>query len=133
LKDLQNAHENSKHCKSWKLIDEISNRKAKVKGQVEGDTQKDRLDSWYSHFEKLLGEDPEETNVEVTIVPVLKAQKMNINPFSHAELLDTKKTLTSGKSSGPDGIPPEIFKYCDLDDFVLYFCNKALMEGLKPT
>ena len=58
---------------------------------------------------------------------------MNINPFSHAELLDTKKSLTSGKSSGPDGIPPEIFKYCDLDDFVLYFCNKALMEGLKPT
>ena len=42
LKDLQNAHENSKHCKSWKLIDEISNRKAKVKGQVEGDTEKDR-------------------------------------------------------------------------------------------
>ncbi|KAJ8383589.1 hypothetical protein AAFF_G00216620 [Aldrovandia affinis] len=36
------------------------------------------------------------------------------------------------KSAGPDGIPPEVPKNCDLDDIILEICNQALMENIKP-
>ena len=35
------------------------------------------------------------------------------------------------KACGPDGIPPEVFKYCDLDDIMLEFANN-LLNGHKP-
>ncbi|XP_072046990.1 uncharacterized protein [Amphiura filiformis] len=43
-----------------------------------------------------------------------------------------KKDISEGKSTGEDGIPPEVLKRCNLDDIVLNFCNEALMNGKKP-
>ena len=34
--------------------------------------------------------------------------------------------IKTGKAAGPDGIPPEALKYCDLDEIVLQFANKLL-------
>ena len=39
----------------------------------------------------------------------------------------------TGSNVGPDGIPPEVFKCCDFDDMIcLNFCNKVLMQCVKP-
>ncbi|KAJ4937844.1 hypothetical protein JOQ06_002474 [Pogonophryne albipinna] len=53
-------------------------------------------------------------------------------PFTASELARTKSTVREGKSAGPDGIPPEVLKYCDLDDLILDFCNLALLHNMQP-
>ncbi|KAJ4947922.1 hypothetical protein JOQ06_009951, partial [Pogonophryne albipinna] len=53
-------------------------------------------------------------------------------PFTASELARAKSTVREGKSAGPDGIPPEVFKYCDLDDLILDFCNLALLHNMQP-
>ena len=53
-------------------------------------------------------------------------------PFTLDEFKRVKTSLKLGKSAGPDGIPPEVFKCCDFDDICLNFCNKVLMQSDKP-
>ncbi|KAJ4927630.1 hypothetical protein JOQ06_015437 [Pogonophryne albipinna] len=53
-------------------------------------------------------------------------------PFTASELARAKSTVREGKSAGPDGIPPEVLKYCDLDDLILDFCNLALLHNMQP-
>ena len=43
-----------------------------------------------------------------------------------------KRQLEEGKQSGPDHIPPEVKKRCDLDDIILHFANKLLNDNEKP-
>ena len=40
--------------------------------------------------------------------------------------------LKSGKSAGPDGIPPDVYKRCDLKEAILEFCNAALTGKGRP-
>ena len=42
-KELEMAHANSKHGQSWRLINDITGRKASAKGQLKGNTQKERV------------------------------------------------------------------------------------------
>lgn len=35
LQELESAHRNAKHCKSWQMINDISNRKKRTRGRVE--------------------------------------------------------------------------------------------------
>ena len=42
-----------------------------------------------------------------------------------------KEVIKEGKSCGVDEIRPEIFKLCNIDDIILYFCNKALLDKMK--
>ena len=53
-------------------------------------------------------------------------------PFTIDDLASAKSSLRSRKRTGPDKIPPEVLKACDLDDIVLEFCNQALMNSNKP-
>ena len=36
------------------------------------------------------------------------------------------------KSAGPDDIPPEVIKRCDIDDIILAFSNALIERGKKP-
>ena len=47
-----------KHSLSWKLINDVTGRKTIAQGQLEGDTQAERVRNWYSHFYNLLGKPP---------------------------------------------------------------------------
>ena len=48
------------------------------------------------------------------------------------EYLNVKKEIKTGKVSGPDGIPSEVLKFCDLDDTVLFFANEIMTKQQKP-
>ena len=53
--------------------------------------------------------------------------------FAMQELKKVKCSLKQGKSAGPDGSPPEVFKNCDFDDFLLSICNRSLTSGEIPS
>ena len=55
IKQVENAHINCQHKAAWDLINEVSGRKTAKKGQIKGETQAERLDTWYTHFKQLLG------------------------------------------------------------------------------
>ena len=52
-------------------------------------------------------------------------------PFTREEYTKVKNELKNGKACGSNGISPEVFKYCDLDDLMLEFANN-LLNGHKP-
>ena len=43
-----------------------------------------------------------------------------------------KEVIKEGKSCGVDEIRSEVLKRCNIDDIILYFCNKALLDKMKP-
>ena len=133
IKEVETAHANSKHGQSWRLINDITGRKAFAQGQLKGETQKDRVTNWYNHFKNLLGSPPDISDEDEEIAPILEGLNIKVGPFSDEEYEKAKKSLVEGKASGEDGIWPEVLKRCDLDDIVLDFCNNALLEGKKPS
>ena len=132
IKKVENAHSNCKHGLSWKIINEITGRKATVRGQLKGDTQQDRVRNWYDHFKNLLGSPPDIESEDEEIAPILEDLNIKVGPFDQEEYQKAKTALVEGKSCGEDGIPPEVLKRCDLDDIILDFCNQTLLYGKKP-
>jgi len=49
-----------------------------------------------------------------------------------AEYTKAKSKITLGKASGPDNIPPEVIKNCDLGRIILDFANRLLTNREKP-
>jgi len=98
---------------------------------IKGRTQDERLKSWHTHFQQLLGNPPnigDEVDEVSQIIPPLN---MKLGAFDKEEYEKAKKAIKEGKSCGADEIRPEVLKRCDLDDIVLEFCNRALL-GQKP-
>ena len=132
IREVEEANEKSRHGKSWKLINELTGRKKAKTGIIKGATAKERLDKWYSHFQGLLGKEPEvEGELDENIPPILHSLGISDSPFTHEEYKELKKSLIEGKQYGPDKIPPEVWKLCDLDDIMLSYANKLLL-GEKP-
>ena len=59
IKKVENANIICKHGLSWRLINEINGRKIYVRGQLKGETNKDRVRNWYDHCKNLLGSPPD--------------------------------------------------------------------------
>ena len=129
---VEAAHVNSKHGLSWQIINEITGRRASQKGQIAGNTQTERIQSWYSHFQNLLGSPPIIENEDEEIPAIYTDLGIEDGPFTLGEYAKVKNTLTEGKSCGEDCITPEVLKKCNLDDIVLDFCNQALMGQGTP-
>ena len=53
-------------------------------------------------------------------------------PFIMDEYQEVKSTLQTGKQAGEDGFYPEMLKYCDLDETMLRYANRLLIDNLKP-
>ncbi|XP_078661569.1 uncharacterized protein LOC144905694 [Branchiostoma floridae x Branchiostoma belcheri] len=133
IREVEKAHLNCKHGQSWKLINDITDRKATRKGQLEGNTQEERIENWYNHFKTLLGSPPNITDEDEEIPTVFEELDIKVGPFEQGEYEKAKKSLVEGKASGEDGIPPEVLKRCGgLDRIILDFCNRVLTRGEKP-
>ena len=53
-------------------------------------------------------------------------------PFDIDELKTAKCRIAEGKAAGPDEIPPEVYKRCDLDNIILDYANNLVMNNHKP-
>ena len=42
------------------------------------------------------------------------------------------KNIKTGKAASPDGIPPEVLKYCDLKETILQYAYKLPMNLDRP-
>ena len=133
ISKVENADHRAQHALSWKLINEITGRKSTKKGIIKGSSKEDRVKKWYEHFSQLLGKEPDVpvNDVDEEIPTVLHNINIKTGPFTMEEYKVVKKSLKSGQS-GEDGIPPEVLKYCDLDDTILEYANKLLQNGEKP-
>ena len=86
-----------------------------------------------THFKNLLGSTPCAEDSDEDIPPVYSDLNIYDGPFSAEEYTKVKSALKTGKSAGPDNIPPEVYRGCGLDDIILYICNQALMRNDKPS
>jgi hypothetical protein len=129
---IQAAHGDGRYSEAWKVVNEMTERKKAKEGQVAGASPEERVATWFTHFKNLLGTVPSEENSEGDISPVYSNLDINDGPFTREEYAKVKSSLKSGKSAGPDNIPPEVYKSCELDDIILSICNLALMKNEKP-
>ena len=133
VKCIESAHGERRYSESWKVINEMTGRKKAKKGQVAGASAEERVDTWFTHFSNLLGNAPDIEDADEDIPDILTNLDINDGPFTAAELAKVKATLQQGKSAGPDGIPPEVFKNCEIDIIILKICNLALINNEVPS
>ena len=131
---VERAHQSSQYGEAWRIVNQISGRKKSAIGRISGTCPKERIDKWYNHFKNLLGTPPVSVDVDQDpdIPEVLSDLSIEDGPFSEEEYTRVKNAIKLGKSAGPDNIPPEVLKCCDLDDIILSFCNRALLGEGKP-
>ena len=134
IQQVEDAHSNAKHRLSWKLVNQISGRKNARKGMLKGKSKTDKLQKWYQHFSNLLGKvTPPVNNIEQqNFQPILKDLQINDAEFTLEDVEEAKKSLKCGKAAGPDGIPSDSLKLCNLDDIILKFSNELLLNQQKP-
>ena len=108
---LTDEHISKKHHLAWKAINEISGKNSGSSVRIKGGSSKKRLESWLSHFQKLLGKNAKvpDSNT-LPSVPVSDTLDINTSPFTTSELKATTKQLKGSKVFGPDNIPAIIWK-----------------------
>ena len=130
---VEHANRQSKMKESWRLINRITNRKSTKQGMIKGASKEERVNKWYEHFSNLLGKEIEPDASEMfQVTPIFKDLDIDDGDFTLDEVCRAKRMLRNGKHPGPDNIPPEVLKKCDLDDIILDFANKLMNENLKP-
>ena len=101
-------------------------------GKIKGNSPRDRIQSWYTHFSGLLGKESSQDGQDTDLPQVFELLPIDDGPFTKDEYELVKQRLKTGKAAGSDDIPAEVFKYCDLDDIVLEFANDLLLLQTKP-
>ena len=119
IKQIENADINRKFLLSWELINEITGRKTTQKGMIKGKNQKERLQTWYKHFQDLLGKPPNIKDENETIIQVIQHLQIKCGAFEMYEYKLAKYVIKEGKSCGVDEIRPEVLKRCNIDDIIL--------------
>ena len=130
ISKVEKADARAQQAESWKLINQISGRKASKKGIIKGHSSKERVDSWHKHFSELLGKEPNihDMNDSEEIQMIYNETDLNIKtgPFTMDEYQEVKSTLQTGKQAGEDGFYPKVLKYCDLDETMLRYANRLV-------
>ncbi|CAH1277680.1 Hypp9760 [Branchiostoma lanceolatum] len=116
--EVEKSYLNCKHGRSWKLINDITDRKTTRKGQLEGSTQEERIENWYNHFNNLLGDSSSITDEGEKIPSVFEEIDIKEGPFEQEEYEGVKKLWLKERLVG---------KMEYLQKF-----ERVLMKGEKP-
>ena len=134
MQEVESASDDMQYGEAWRLVNEITGRKKSKSGQVNGNSPQERVKTWQDHFSKLLGEPFNVTDEDEGIAPVLTEVDIDDGEFTMRELETAIAPLKSGKSAGPNGIPPDVYKRCNLKEAmaILEFCNAAFTGKGRP-
>ena len=127
------CYNNNQHPDGWMLVREISVDRSSSPGQIEGETEEDRVNSWYCHFKNLLGNSPMVRDEDEEIEPVFRDLPINNGPFTLNEYRGAMQSLRVGKSCGEDGVYSEVLKWVNINDLVLDICNRVLEHRKLPS
>ena len=132
IANTETAFQGNDTRNAWKIVNTITNRKQAPSGKLSRKTPEERKKQWYNHFKNLLGTPSDDTSDTTEIRTVLKDLEIDDSEFTKEEYEKAKKQVKEGKAPGEDNLMPEVVKRCDIDDILLLFSNKILMEGRKP-
>ena len=132
---IEQSNRTNKHQESWKLLNEITGRKTARRAILKGRTIEERVKNWHGYFKELLGKPPKIINENENIYNVLDENELNIKtgPFTNSEYENVRKQIKENKGTGPDGISPEVLKRCEINDILIGFANKILINHEKLT
>ena len=128
IDEVQTSFQASDTGKVWNIVSKITNRRACTTGKLQGKSPEERKKQWFNHFKKLLGTHNEEST---EIKTVLQDRKICDEDFTLGEVAEAKKQVKDGKAPGEDIIMPEFLKIINIDDILLTFINKLLVEREK--
>ena len=129
---IEPAAKRGQCSKCWNLINDVSGRRSSKKGIPKGKNKGERIKSLYNHFSDLLGMKLTiSDNCGAQVQAIFEDLQIETGPFIKKEYLAVKKCLELGKVFGEDGIPNELLKYCNIDEFVLEYANSLLLDGHK--
>ena len=92
--------------------------------------QKERLQTWYKHFQDLLEKPQNIEDENETIIQVIQPLDIKRGALEMYEYKLAKEIIKEGKSCGIDEIRPEVLTLCNIDESILYFCNKILLDQM---
>ena len=99
IEQIENAMDGQRFREAWKEVNELSERKNAKDGQVAGESPEKRVNTWFTHFRKLLGNTPEEEEPDETILAVYEGLDIDDGPFTLDEFKRVKSSVKLGKSA----------------------------------
>ena len=108
---IKARYSEGRYTETLKVINEVTDRKKTKEGQVSGASQQERVNTWFTHFQNLLDNPHQRMWTKARSFPPLFLTSI----FTLAEYVKVNRSLKQGKSSGSDGIPPQLLKNGDLD------------------
>ena len=100
-----------------------------MKGQLEGNTQKESVQNWYNYLKNLLGNPPDIGVEAEDVTSVLDDLDIKVGLFDQQEYDEAKESLVEAKSCGEDNLPPEVLKRCNIDNI---FSQWFLFNSVNP-
>ena len=94
---------NNQHSAGWMLVWEIAGDHSSSPREIDGETEEDRVNSWYCHLKNLLGNPLMVRDEDEEIEPVF--HDLPINEYHEA-----KQSLRAGKSCGENGVYSEVLR-----------------------
>ena len=107
-------------------------KKNAIEGIIKGNNKQDRLSKCHEYFKNLLGKESIIIHPDEEIRTIFDNLDIPSGPFTVDEYHKVKQKLVKGKVAGPGGIPPEVFMLTDIDDIILNFAKKLLLNLEKP-
>ena len=115
---------------AWSVLQPILSP-ATVRPRVAGNTPKERIAAFHSHFTKLFAPPPPPPPLPNVKLP--HGLRFRTSAFSIKEYARAISSLGNGKSPGIDGIPNEVLKLPEMRGPLLQCCNTLLSEGKLPS
>lgn len=130
-------HHSMCHNASQLETNQQNTRKGKQETSIiKGYNIEEQIKKWYNHFQKLIGWELNETvksgNCEV--LPIFNYLNIPTDSSSKDEYeVAKKKKLVDSKAAGPDGIPLEVFKYCNCVNTIQDYTKNILNNSQLTT
>ena len=101
-------------------------------GIIKGYNNEERINKWFNHFRNLFGgANIYETDTFEPETIFEGTLDIDTEVFTK-EYIAVRNKLIDTKYVGPDGIAPEVIKYCNFYDIILEHANRVLIDGKKP-